>query len=1061
MARTARPQLGDDKMPFRAHTPPTQRVTKGLNDTFKAKTKATKESAMKTKRVSNKRWAILVGLLSLWAALLYATDPPGTITTVAGGGSTLGDGGPATNAALWFPFDVTTDTAGNLYIADLNNSRVRKVEASTGVITTVAGNGIAAFSGDGGSATAASLQYPVGVAVNSAGDIYIADTNNHRIRKVSAGTGVITTVAGTGYRTGIIDGPGGNPQDDLGDGGPAIGATLAQPYRVAIDVVGNLYISDTYNSRIRKVDASTGIISTVAGGGLTPCGGDGGPATSANIAGPIGIAFDGAGNLYIASWSCHRVRKVDAVSGTITTVAGTGANGLSSDGGQATSATLFGPAGVALDAAGNLFIGDQYNNRIRRVDTATGIITTVAGGGSTLGDGGPATSANLSNPVAVCLDAAGSLYIADATNHRIRRVVGVASPLPTAKPVLAWGGNSNGGQLGDGTLIDRFTPVASSGLEAIAISSSNVHSLALLEDGSVVAWGNNSLGQLGDGTTTNRQIPTSVVGILNVTAVAAGGGHSLALKTDGTVWAWGQNAAGELGDGSQNNRSLPGQVSGLGGVVAIAAAGRHSLALKSDGTMWAWGWNIVGQLGQITNPNFSTVPIQVPGLTGVVRIAAGQWQSLAVRNDGTTWAWGGNSAGQVGDGTITDRYSPVLVSGLSNVKAIAGGFLHSLAVKQDGSVWAWGANNYGQLGVGSQVNSPVPMGVMGLSGVSNIGAGSGFSLALKSDGTVWAWGANDHGQIGVGGRSGMSYLLPVQIQSVEQVSAIAAGSVHSLVLGGLAFPADTTPPVITHTVTGTLGNDGWYVSDMTVEWTAEDNESAVTSTSGCDPQTVNSDTTGITFTCTATSTGGTASQSITLKRDATPPQINLSAPSDGGTYVLNAAAASNYSCEDYTSGLASCSAPVASGANFNTAPVGPKSFTVSAMDNAGNTASLTHNYAVSYNVCALYDQFKVWKSGATVPVKLQLCDADGANQFAPGILVTANQLSLVGGALDLPPEDSGNANPDSNFRYDAALQGYIFNLSTKGLGSGTWELSFSAAGDPAPVGTHGVRFGIK
>ncbi len=128
---------------------------------------------------------------------------------------------------------------------------------------------------------------------------------------------------------------------------------------------------------------------------------------------------------------------------------------------------------------------------------------------------------------------------------------------------------------------------------------------------------------------------------------------------------------------------------------------------------------------------------------------------------------------------------------------------------------------------------------------------------------------------------------------------------------------------------------------------------------------------------------------------------------------------------------------------------------------AGNPASLSHNYTVSYNVCALYDQFKVWKSGATVPVKLQLCDASGANHSSPGIVVTANQLALVGGALNLPPEDSGNANPDSNFRYDAGLQGYIFNLSTSGLGAGTWQVSFSVAGDPAPAGTHSVRFGIK
>lgn len=393
---------------------------------------------MKTTRVIEARCIFLLVLFLLSVGTLCASDPPGTITTVTGGGTTLGDGGPATNAALSNPTDAVADASGNLFIADYGNSRIRKVDAVTGLITTIAGNGVAAFGGDGGIATSARLQYPNGVAITPTGDIYIADTNNHRVRKVDATTGIISTVVGTGTRTSSIDGPGGNPADDLGDGGPAVAATLYYPFRVRFDSAGNLFIADTYNHRIRKVDTSTGTISTVGGDGSPGCAGDGGPATNASVDEPIGIAFDTRGNLFIASWGCHQVRKVDAVTGIISTAAGMGPTnyGFAGDGGPATSARLFGPEGVGSDAGDNLFIADEYNGRIRKVNAATGIITTVAGGGSILGDGGPATNALVSNPGAVTADAAGSLFIADQSNNRIRRVVGVAVPQDSEAPQI-------------------------------------------------------------------------------------------------------------------------------------------------------------------------------------------------------------------------------------------------------------------------------------------------------------------------------------------------------------------------------------------------------------------------------------------------------------------------------------------------------------------------------------------------------------------------------------------------------------------------------------------------
>ena len=335
----------------------------------------------------------------------------GTITTVAGNGpfNFCGDGGAATGACLANPSWVVLDGAGDLFIADQGNSRIRKVN-SGGTITTVGGNGVAGFCGDGGPATSACLRNPFGVALDGAGNLFIADQSNQRIRKVDSG-GTITTVAGNGVCA------------FLGDGGPATIARLCNPAGVALDGAGNLFIADQSNNRIRKVDTSGTIITASAGGnGSFSFCGDGGPATSACLQKPFGVALDGAGNLFIADLNNNRIRKVDS-SGTITTVAGNDLCGFSGDGGPATSATLCNPTGVALDGAGNLFIADLNNQRIRKVDSG-GTITTVAGNGSFnfCGDGGPATSACLRNPTGVVLDGQGNLFIADRGNHRIRKV---------------------------------------------------------------------------------------------------------------------------------------------------------------------------------------------------------------------------------------------------------------------------------------------------------------------------------------------------------------------------------------------------------------------------------------------------------------------------------------------------------------------------------------------------------------------------------------------------------------------------------------------------------------
>jgi trimeric autotransporter adhesin len=319
---------------------------------------------------------------------------------------------------------VAVDASSNIYIADTNNHRIRKVTKSTGIISTVAGTGYPGYSGDGGQATSAALNYPYGVAVDSSGNIYIADTDSYRIRMVTKSTGIISTVAGTGSYS------------YSGDGGQATSASLRIPGGVAVDASGNIYIADTYNYRIRMVTKSTGIISTVAGSGPYGYSGDGGQATSAALFYPYGVAVDALGNIYIADSSNYRIRMVTKSTGIISTVAGTGYSGYSGDGGQATSAALFYPYGVAVDASGNIYIADSSNYRIRMVTKSTGIISTVAGTGSYgySGDGGQATSAALNSPYGVAVDASGNIYIADSANYRIRMFALPASPAAPPSP---------------------------------------------------------------------------------------------------------------------------------------------------------------------------------------------------------------------------------------------------------------------------------------------------------------------------------------------------------------------------------------------------------------------------------------------------------------------------------------------------------------------------------------------------------------------------------------------------------------------------------------------------
>ncbi len=354
--------------------------------------------------------------------------PGGTIITVAGGGALLSDGVQATSASLSLPIGVAVDSAGNLYIADTYDYKIRRVNTS-GVITTIAGLGSLGFSGDGGPAIAAAIHRVTGVAVDPFGNVILADSPNQRVRQIST-DGIINTIAGNGkFRF-------------IGDGGPANAAPLRDPTGVAADPMGNFYIADAANLRIRKV-SSSGVITTIAGNGTDGFSGDGGPALLAALSDLLSLAADSAGNVYFADFYRARVRRVSA-DGTISTIAGNGVSGFSGDGGPATSAMLSNPQGVAVDSSGNLYIADYSNNRIRKV-SASGIISTVAGNGARgfSGDGGPAISAMLNGPYDVAVDSLGALYIADRSNNRVRKV-------STSGTISTVAGNGTGGASGDG-----------------------------------------------------------------------------------------------------------------------------------------------------------------------------------------------------------------------------------------------------------------------------------------------------------------------------------------------------------------------------------------------------------------------------------------------------------------------------------------------------------------------------------------------------------------------------------------------------------------------------------
>ncbi len=359
-----------------------------------------------------------IGPLALLALTIGPHQSP-TVTTLAGDGRPgfAGDGAAAGAARLDQPFDAAFDRAGDLFVTDTGNHRIRRIDAGDGTITTIAGNGRKGFDGDGGPALEASLNEPYGLAIDADGTIYFADRLNGRVRRIDGATGTIATVAGDGSKS------------STGDDGPAATAGLVEPNGVALDGRGHLAIADVAGHRVRLVDLATGTIQTIAGNGQGRHDGDDGPADRAALNGPRAVEYGPDGTLYILERNGNTLRAIDPASGAIRTIAGTGRKGYTGDGGPARMATFDGPKELAIGPDRAIYIVDTENHAIRRIDQADGSIATVAGGRrGPGGDGGPATAAGLDRPHGVAVGPDGSIVIGDTNNHRVRRVGPPGSP---------------------------------------------------------------------------------------------------------------------------------------------------------------------------------------------------------------------------------------------------------------------------------------------------------------------------------------------------------------------------------------------------------------------------------------------------------------------------------------------------------------------------------------------------------------------------------------------------------------------------------------------------------
>jgi trimeric autotransporter adhesin len=1048
----------------------------------------------------------------------------GIVTAFAGNGvhGFSGDGGPATSASLRSVMDIARDSAGNIYLADSGNRRLRRISPS-GIITSVAGNGTYNLCGDGGPAAEACFNGATSLAFDGDGNLVVGDLYNARIRKITAGTAQISTVAGTDQDTPYA-----------GDGGLAVNTSLGgQLWSIGVDPAGNMYgVVNWSPRRIYRVDAQTGVISVFAGTGAFGFSGDGGLATAAQFRVPSHIVFDAAGNAYVSDQDTNRVRKIAAGTGIITTIAGSGlTSGPLGDGGPATSASLWVPSSMTFDQAGNLLISDELHCRIRKVDMTTGIISTIAGNGGCnyTGNNIPAVNSAIGRALALDYSPSGELYFATYTQIRkidaagiVRTVVGDGLPLNN---LTHWPVRSPYGMVFDSA--GRLYITGSNVIRRISGLP-----VPAPQDSTPPVITPNVTGTAGDlgWYRSNVQLTWSVSDAESVVSSTSGcSAVSVTADTAGITFTCSATSDGGTASGSVTiKRDTVAPTLEFGAASPVAdASGYHSSDVS-------FPYTVADALSGVYTTS-----------TGNPVVITGEGLHLTAQVVVTDQA--GNSATFTTPEVFIERSPPIITSTVIGTTFFDDWYVTSPQISF--AVTDPQSPILSQSGCGATTVTQDTAGLTITCTATSSGGTATASVTVKRDSTPptvtlgtpspapgsngWYAGAVSIPWTVSDELSGFAFAdLPNPIVISEEGTGLTRklsvrdAARNWITLDTPPINIDFSPPTVQPLVTGTPGNNGWYTGDVEVSWAINEAPQNILASHGCGNSSVTSDTAGVTFSCSVTSGGGTASSSVTIKRDATPPVLSFGTPSpvpnasgwnktnvsipftrsdaisglaststasplvlsneganlirevvvvdnagnsatftsvprnidktvpyaemespvDGATYGFYQDVVADIVCEDIS--LISCTSPTPQGELINTRTAGARTFKITAKDAVGFTTNHTHSFTVE--AWLNFGGFQAPASppptlnlvarGALVPIRWQLPDGRGGFVTNPASFTSATVGSLTcGSATSVPLNDS--ASGPAGISFDAATNSFVYNWQTSTSWTGCRKLT--------------------